>query len=157
MPLLINDSVVIEDAWRPIDDCFPIDSQARVILNFERLQKEWNRLLDSSVSLGLELEPGRAVEELLPFLERLQIVFLKFETFADGRAFSQARLLRDRYSYHGDIRAIGEVLCDQLCFMRRCGFNQFQLSENEDIGLAFSSFGYISVSYQSELKQILPC
>jgi uncharacterized protein (DUF934 family) len=90
-------------------------------------------------------------------LERLQIVFLIFETFADGRAFSQARLLRDRYSCHGDIRAVGEVLCDQLCFMRRCGFNQFQLSENEDIGLAFSSFGYISVSYQSELKQILSC
>jgi uncharacterized protein (DUF934 family) len=155
MPPLISDSILIEDDWLQIEDSTPIDSQPRVILCFERLEQQWSQLLDGPLELGVELEPGKAVEELLPYLDQLKIVVLKFETFADGRAFSQARLLRDRYSYHGDIRATGEVLCDQLSFMRRCGFNQFQLSENEDIELALRSIGHISLSYQSELNQTL--
>ena len=100
------------------------------------------------VALGVELEPAAAVEELLPFFGHLPIVVLRFDNFADGRAFNQARLLRDRYAYRIDIRAIGDVICNQLAFIRRCGFNQFQLGDNENIVFAFKSFGDISLHCQ---------
>ena len=77
---------------------------------------------------------------------------LKFEGFSDGRAFSQARLLRERYRFTGEIRARGEVLRDQLSFMQRCGFTEFELEDNTDIKLALSAFGDISHSYQPELE-----
>ncbi len=69
-----------------------------------------------------------------------------------GRAFSQARLLRERMAYRGDIRAQGDVLRDQLSFMQRCGFTQFQLADSEEISLALNAFSDISHSYQPELS-----
>ena len=74
---------------------------------------------------------------------------LQFPKFTDGRAYSQARLLRDRYRYKGELRASGDVLRDQLLFMRRCGFNSFVVGERaikEDWGKAFGEF---DVFYQA--------
>jgi len=85
--------------------------------------------------------------------ELIQIILLKLGVFADGSAFSQARLLRDRYAFRADIRAEGGVLCDQLWFMKRNGFNQFQLAEGESIELAFRIFGDIYLTFRTELKQ----
>ena len=73
---------------------------------------------------------------------------VNFTSFADGRPFSQAKLLRERFSYTGDIRAHGQVLRDQLAFMRCCGINQFSLAEGEDVELALAAFNDISSSYQ---------
>ena len=77
--------------------------------------------------IGVSLAPDQAVETLEPLLSELNLVVLNFPTFADGRAFSQAHLLRSRYGYAGDLRATGEVVQDQLAFMLSCGFNQFEL------------------------------
>ena len=93
------------------------------------------------------------VEDIVVFLDHLQLIVLQFKVFSDGRAFSQARLLRDRYTFCGDIRAVGDVICDQLSFMKRSGFNQFELAKGEDVDLAFRTFDQISMTYQVELKQ----
>jgi uncharacterized protein (DUF934 family) len=153
MPSLISDKDLIEDNWHRADADKKISPGDKVILSLDRLLQQGGQLITKRMALGVELEPAAAVEELLPFLEHLQIVVLRFDNFADGRAFSQARLLRDRYAYRADIRAVGDVLCDQLSFMRRCGFNQFQLGDNEDVEFALGSFGNISLHYQNELKQ----
>ena len=92
---------------------------------------------------------GRAVEIIIETYIELRA---QGESFADGRAFSQARLLRERFSFQGDIHAQGEVLRDQLSFMQRCGVSQFRLAEREDTELALSAFADISKNYQPELK-----
>ena len=101
--------------------------------------------------LGVELEATDRVADIEALLARLQLVVLNFTAFADGRAFSQARLLRERFSFQGDIRAQGEVLRDQLSFMQRCGVSQFCLTDSEDVDLALNAFTDISKSYQPEL------
>jgi len=92
----------------------------------------------------------------MAWLPRFELVRLHFNAFSDGRPFSQAMLLRERYAYRGNIRAHGDVLRDQLSFMQRCGINQFSLAESEDVDLALAAFQDISESYQPVLQQIEP-
>ena len=73
---------------------------------------------------AVRLEPGDDARDLLPFLERLQLVEVNFPTFGDGRGYSAARILREA-GYQGELRAVGEVLVDQIAYMRRCGFDAF--------------------------------
>ena len=73
---------------------------------------------------AVRLEPGDDARELLPFLDRLQLVEVNFPTFGDGRGYSAARILREA-GYQGELRAVGEVLVDQIAYMRRCGFDAF--------------------------------
>ena len=116
------------------------------------MRDDWKALYESSVSLGVELEVTDLVEDIAGYLARLELVVLRFESFADGRAFSQARLLRERLGYTGLLRASGEVLRDQLAFMRRCGFDQFLLADGEEVDLALAAFSDINRSYQPEVK-----
>ncbi|MCZ6796906.1 MAG: DUF934 domain-containing protein [Gammaproteobacteria bacterium] len=152
MPPLISHNKLIEDDWRPIGDDQIIGDGEKVIISLARLRQQWDALARMHLTLAVELEPTAAVDLLVPFLDHLEMVVLHFDTFTDGRAFSQARLLRGRHLFSGDIRAVGDVLCDQLSFMRRCGFNQFQLAVDQDIDLAFRLFADISRHYQRAWK-----
>jgi uncharacterized protein (DUF934 family) len=105
------------------------------------------------LQLGVDLDADDDLASLVSWLPRLHLLRLNFTSFADGRAFSQARLLRERFSYTGDIRAHGQVLRDQLAFMRCCGINQFSLAEGEDVELALAAFNDISNSYQPDTVQ----
>lgn len=88
------------------------------------------------------------IEELGPHIGRLRLIVLDFPKFSDGRAYSQARLLRGRMGYHGELRATGGVLLDQLPFMLRCGFDSFE-SEQEGFGEALARARHVfSVFYQ---------
>lgn len=85
--------------------------------------------------------------------ERIEIDFPKF---ADGRGYSAARLLREKYGFKGDLRAVGDVLIDQLFFMARCGFSTFALRDDQDINVAFSAFNTFSDSYQNDVHDQRP-
>ncbi len=73
---------------------------------------------------AVRLEPGDDARNLLPYLDRLQLIEVNFPVFGDGRGYSAARILREA-GYQGELRAVGEVLVDQIAFMRRCGFDAF--------------------------------
>jgi uncharacterized protein (DUF934 family) len=152
MATVINTCEVIEDDWIRYDRKRPIGFANRVIVSVADLLRYRVFFERATFQLGVELEVTTDIEEISDWLPRLNLVVLNFESFADGRGFSQARLLRERYDYAGDIRAQGEVLRDQLSFMRRCGINQFRLVENEDLALALNSFSDISQNYQPELR-----
>ena len=77
------------------------------------------------------------------------IIALDFPTFKDGRSYSHARLLRERYKYEGELRAIGDVLQDQLFFMKRCGIDSFKVRDDKNIEEALKSFKDFSVRYQA--------
>ena len=153
MSPLISSSELIEDDWLRLGDDQAVDYSRNLIVSLDRLRQHANQAASLPLKLGVLLEPTDLVEELVPFLSQLDIVVLQFKVFSDGRAFSQARMLRDRHAYCGDIRAVGDVLCDQLSFMKRNGINQFELAQGEDLELAFRTFGEISRTYQSELNQ----
>ncbi len=75
---------------------------------------------------------NRDIDELAPYLDRLAAVALVFPKFHDGRAYSQARILRERLGYHGELRATGQVLRDQFVFMLRAGFDAFEVKKDAD-------------------------
>lgn len=79
---------------------------------------------EQSNATAVRIEPGDDARELLPWLDRLSLVEINFPSFGDGRGYSAARILRE-HGYEGEIRAVGDVLLDQLSHMRRCGFDAF--------------------------------
>ncbi len=154
MSTLIDTTDLIKDTWERLDDDVAIGGQTKVIVSPERLKRDWEELSQLDVEIGVELEPDAIVEDILYALPKLKLVGLQFEVFADGRAFSQAKLLRDRYEFAGDIRAMGDVIRDQLAFMHRCGFSQFEIPDDEDSQLALLAFSEISYGYQSDLNHL---
>ena len=88
--------------------------------------------LDQSNAAAVRIEPGDDARELLPHLGRLSLVEVNFPAFGDGRGYSSARILREA-GYEGELRAVGDVLVDQLAYMRRCGFDAFQPDQQLDM------------------------
>ena len=102
-----------------------------VIVSVKRFMAEGEALL-ADRKVGVRLEPSEAVEDLAYDLPRLALVALAFPRFFDGRNLSAARLLRDRYGFKGEIRAVGEVLREQAMHMVRCGFDAFAPADGSD-------------------------
>ncbi|AGA86622.1 hypothetical protein PSCT_03767 [Pseudomonas sp. SCT] len=99
--------------------------------------------------LGVWLDAHEQVEEIADDLQHFQVIALNFPSFTDGRHYSSARLLRERYGYKGEIRAIGDVLRDQLFYMRRCGFDAFAIRADRDPVDALEGLKDFSVTYQA--------
>jgi uncharacterized protein (DUF934 family) len=95
-------------------DDTPVDHPAVTVDSF----------VDQSNAAAVRIEPGDDARDLIPHLERLALVEVNFPAFTDGRGYSAARILREA-GYTGELRAVGDVLIDQLAFMRRCGFDSF--------------------------------
>lgn len=114
-----------EDRWTTVPDGEALPAEGAVIVSSARLEeaRETNAL-----RLGVALEPGEPVEDIAGHLSRVAVVSLPFPAFTDGRSYSAARLLRERYGYSGEIRARGDILLDQIPFMLRCGFDAFVVS-----------------------------
>ena len=81
--------------------------------------------LSQSAATAVRIEPGEDARDLLPHLDRVALVEINFPVFGDGRGYSAARILREA-GYRGELRAVGDVLVDQIAYMRRCGFDAFQ-------------------------------
>ncbi len=154
MSALIDTRQRIEDRWIRLTDDQDIEDQSHIIVSLHRLIRDWHQLQLQEISIAVEIGADAVVEDVLFALPKLEMIVLHFEAFADGRAFSQAKLLRDRYGFSGDIRARGDVIRDQLAFMQRCGFNQFEIGDDEDSELALLAFNEISLGCQSDLNRI---
>ncbi|MDG5749930.1 DUF934 domain-containing protein [Qipengyuania sp. XHP0211] len=111
--------------------------------------------LDQSNASAVRIEPGDDARDLLPHLERLALVEVNFPAFGDGRGYSSARILREA-GYDGELRAVGDVLVDQLAYMRRCGFDAFepdQQLDKDDVQAAFERWPEV---YQSAADDRTP-
>ncbi len=102
-----------------------------VIVSLKRFMAEGEQLL-SGRAVGVRLEPDQAVEDLAYDLPRIAVVALAIPKYRDGRAYTAARLLRERYAYAGEVRAVGEVLREQALHMTRCGFDAFVPADGSD-------------------------
>lgn len=129
MPI-IRDNKFVENSWVTIADDASIPEGGDVIISLQRLKDLGARgALPSTGLLGVAVENYEDIQELSPWLSRLDLVQLSFPAFTDGRAYSQARILRTQLDFEGDIRATGDVLADQAHLMERCGFSSFKTSE----------------------------
>ncbi len=100
--------------------------QGDVIISLTRFQNEGERLLSENRMVGVRLEPAEEVEVLAYDLPRISLVAVSFPKFNDGRGYTAARLLRDRYAFKGEVRAVGDILREQAGFMVRVGMNAFE-------------------------------
>ena len=104
----------------------------------------------------VRLEPADDPAAVADRLDRVARIEVNFPKFGDGRGYSIARLLRERYGYKGELRAVGHITRDHLFFMESCGFNAFELREGEDAQQALASFEDFSESYQASVTRPLP-
>lgn len=142
---LIKSRRICRNPWRHVaDDQPPGDGPVTVTLS--RWLAEGDTLRGRS-DRGVRLAPGDDVAELAGELATLPVVALDFSAFADGRAYSQAHLLRQRYGYTGELRALG-VRRDHAAFMERCGIDALELADGEDPDAVLAALDAISVKYQ---------
>ncbi len=141
--LLAENGTLGVDDWRHLGDDEPIPGSGAITVSFARWQTDEAVLQLRADRLGLRLPNTIAPQEIAGDVSRFALIVLNFPKFTDGRAYSQARLLRTRYGYKGELRAEGDVLRDQLLFMKRVGFNSFVVGERaikENWAKAFSEF-----------------
>jgi uncharacterized protein (DUF934 family) len=147
MPLVKNGKVS-GDAFVHVADDAPIPDDGAILISAARFLDEPEPLSRRVERTGVIWPNNRDVDDLVPYLDRLAVIALVFPTFRDGRAYSQARLLKERYGYRGELRATGQVLRDQFVFMLRAGFDAFEVKKQSDAEAFANTVKRYSVFYQ---------
>ncbi|MDV7340174.1 DUF934 domain-containing protein [Terasakiella sp. A23] len=131
---LVKNNLVIVDVWTKVDDDEALP-EGDIIVSLTRWNAERETLLARSSQIGIHLNSDENPEHILEDLSFFQVIELEFPAFTDGRAYSYARLLRERHNFDGELRAVGNVLRDQILLMHRCGFDAFSINEEDDKAL----------------------
>ena len=129
---LIRRGREVEDTFVRVMDDAPLPERGAVLVPAARLIADAADLARRDAPIGVIWPNNRKVAELAPLLDRLALVALVFPVFRDGRAYSQARLIREHYGFRGELRATGQVLRDQFMFMLRAGFDAFEVTKDAD-------------------------
>jgi uncharacterized protein (DUF934 family) len=145
---LVKDDQVVEDRYVRVLDDGPIPDGVPIVLTAQRFLSDAAELVARDAPVGVLWPNDRRVSELEPWLKDLALIALVFPKFRDGRAYSQARLLRERYSYKGELRATGDVLRDQFQFLVRAGFDSFEVKKPADAQAFAKASARFSVFYQ---------
>jgi uncharacterized protein (DUF934 family) len=147
MPLIKN-GAVIADPYVAVSDDAALPGGAPVIVTAARLLANPAEILTRNAPAGVIWPNSKNVADLVPVLDKLAVVALVFPTFKDGRAYSQARLLRERYGFRGELRATGQVLRDQFVFLVRAGFDALDVSKPGDAEAFATALARYTVFYQ---------
>ena len=169
MATLVKDERIASDSWQLLeggaarwltvgeDGLVPdFVAEADLIAPLALLNVRGEELLGRAGRTGVLLEPQDDPAAIAEFLHQLSLVAVRFPKFGDGRGYSTARLLRERYGYEGELRAVGDVLRDQLLFMKRSGFDSFSLRDDQDPDEAIAAFRELSEEYQASSTQPQP-
>jgi uncharacterized protein (DUF934 family) len=147
MPLVKGGQISTDPFVHLADGAEPADDAA-ILVPAARFLDDPERFLTRTGRTGVIWPNNRDVDDLVPHLGRLAVVALVFPTFRDGRAYSQARLLRERFAFRGELRATGQVLRDQFVFMLRAGFDAFEVKKLADAEAFAQTVKRYSVFYQ---------
>ncbi|OMH33766.1 DUF934 domain-containing protein [Motiliproteus sp. MSK22-1] len=157
MPLIINQQRAELDSWTSLlgdesaggEEVLSVDQlSGDLLVSWEQWQKNRPALLSHDGRVGVKIDNDFELGDLIEDLDKLSLIALEFPVFSDGRAFSQARLLRQRYGYQGEIRAVGDVTWDRLRFMHRCGINAYEIAEDRYSDEMLEAFQEITVQLQ---------
>ena len=162
MAQLIKNRAVEVDTWKTLeiaDGATPEDialPDGDILFPLAVWQVRRNEIISRHKRIGLLLQPDDRVEEVAGDLDYFVVIAINFPKFVDGRGYSTASLLRQRYRYAGELRAVGDVLHDQLFFMRRCGIDAYAVRADKDIEAALAGLSTFSETYQAAVDQPQP-
>lgn len=161
MATLIKNAKIAADSWqrleRSADGTFPrLPAAGDLLVPLALWQAAASRLLAHPGRIGVWLASGDEPSRIADSLQAFGLIAVHFPQFTDGRGYSTARLLRERYGWRGELRAIGDVQRDQLYYLSRCGFDAFELNDGMDALAALSAFGDFSEAYQASVERPLP-
>jgi uncharacterized protein (DUF934 family) len=145
---ILKHGVLQPNEWHELSDDAALPESGNVIVSLDRWRRDEPVLRTSNRQIGVRLQNSQSPLALAADIDRLSLVLIEFPKFSDGRAFSQARLLRDRLDFKGEIRAVGNVLRDQYLFMTRCGIDAVELPDGTRIEGFLEALGEFSVWYQ---------
>ncbi len=151
MPLLIKNGQHCTDPWLPLADDATLPATGAYILSLARLESESDDLGAYRGDLGVRLSPDIDVTRLLPWLSRLALISIDIAHFSDGRAYSQATLLREQMGYRGELRACGDVIQDTVYYQQRCGFDALALRDDQDVDACIRALGTFTHPYQASV------
>ncbi|WP_370978642.1 DUF934 domain-containing protein [Agaribacterium sp. ZY112] len=150
MSKLVKLGSVVEDSWALLEES-DLPASAAELKEFSLIPVAtylaWADDLPANVSPWLSSDVD--VECLRPVLAKLTLIALNFAAFADGRSFSQARILRDQLEYQGELRAVGAFIQDQLFFLRRCGVDSYSVADDADVESMQASLNDFTETYQA--------
>jgi uncharacterized protein (DUF934 family) len=147
MPL-VRDGKITGDLFVHVPEGAELPGDGAILIAAARFLEDPDTILRHSGKIGVIWPNNRDLDDLVPYLDRLAAVALVFPSFRDGRAYSQARLLRERHGYEGELRATGQVLRDQFVFMLRAGFDTFEVRKDSDAEAFAATAKRYSVFYQ---------
>ena len=153
MSKIIRNKQVVDDDWTAIADDAELPTSGRVILSLKRWQEVRDALKTGDVVAGVRIPNNVDLATLWDQLKDRPLIAIEFPAFGDGRAFSQARLLRERYGYKGEIRAVGDVVRDQIFFMHRTGIDTIVPRADQDLAVCLTAFRDFTVPYQGSADQ----
>jgi len=143
---VIKNRQIVDDNWHLVGDDEPAGDHA--IVSLARWNAQRSELLAGGAQVGVVLRSNESPEGIED-CDRAAVVAVDFPVFTDGRGYTTARLLRSRFGYKGDIRAIGDVMRDEMFLMSRCGITSFAVKAGKDIEKALDAFNDFSVAYQA--------
>lgn len=151
---LLENGRPVPDRWTFVPDTAPLPADGPVIVTLSRLRREADGLRRRP--LGVKLSSAELAPEVADFLELVSLVAVEFPKFRDGRGFSTARDLRERYGFRGEIRAVGHTLPDQYRFLLRCGFDRVEIPDDRDPAAWAAALEGIGIAYQPALDAAAP-
>ena len=157
---IIRDLAVVADDWQVLPEIAEGAAAAlpdgKLIVPLNVWLAQTGALTERKLPIGVWLDSHQDAAEIAHSINRFAVIAINFPKFTDGRGYSMATLLRSRYGYQGELRAIGDVLRDQLFYLQRVGFNAFAVRADKDIQDALKGLKDFSVRYQGSMDQPLP-
>ena len=152
MRYILRRREIVADEWAHLDETSA--EVSALIVPLAQLRSDEARWRAWRGRLGVRLTPTDAPEELTRELKRFELIAVEFPNAGDGRGYSQGRLLRARFGFEGELRAVGAgVRQDQVYLLTRCGFDAFELAAGEDLEAARRALGRYSVAYQPGARE----
>ncbi|HXC53035.1 MAG TPA: DUF934 domain-containing protein [Candidatus Limnocylindrales bacterium] len=143
---VVRNRRIVDDAWHLVADDETAGSHA--IVSLARWNAETPTLVAAGEPIGVLLRSNESPDDVAE-RDRAALIAVDFPSFTDGRGYTTSRMLRSRHGYKGEIRAVGDVMRDEMFLMSRCGIDSFAVKASKDIEKALSAFDDFSVTYQA--------
>lgn len=160
MRKIIVNGKIVSDHWITVhpgeNGDITVPENGDVLVSLETWNDKKDTLLNHTGKIGLLINGDTELEEFIDDLDKFDLIAINFPKFADGRGYSLGRLIRERAGYKGELRAVGDVLRDQLFYLHRCGFNAFVIREDRDVEDALNAFNDFTVTYQADVHEDRP-
>jgi uncharacterized protein (DUF934 family) len=146
---IIVDKAIVDDTWIAVADDTDVPEYGEILVSFDRWNANRDELKARRDPVGVQLNGEQDIRSLADDLDALALVAFEFPVFADGRCYTHARILRDQLGFKGQIRAVGDILRDQIFYMNRVGFDAFEVSDTQAIEEVIEGLNDFSVTYQA--------